>query len=136
MPKAKRATNKKPPLLEVPSDDFTVAVGGEEYHPHAGESITFRGAMSVEDYMVMLEMQEFQDVDDATAELPRVKAAAEKVCETLAAAIVRWTWTDDAGEPYPSPPGSEALRRLSFDELGYIIEKGFQRAPKETAGNA
>ncbi|KKM89940.1 hypothetical protein LCGC14_1243590 [marine sediment metagenome] len=125
MPEVKQT---KVPLRRVSSDDFAVVVGGEEYHPHAGEWVEFKGSPSVEETLTLLK---FSDIPSTlTAEdVPLVKAILEEITVYLERSVIKWNWTDADKRPYPTPDG--VLRSLSFDEIGYLVEKAFAQLPPE-----
>lgn len=120
----------KPASVRVPSDDFVVEIGGEPFHTHEGEWVEVLPQMSVRD---MQQMQRLNRVDveiDALAGedggedavLALLDATYADLCQTLAARIIDWTWTDDAGRPLPKPDGTaEPFRRLAPQELWYLV---------------
>ena len=123
MPKAKTKPGKVPPVT-VLSDDLEIVVDGETYHPHAGESVSFRGRQSVGDAMLAFSLQSLTEATDAS----EIHRTLSDVVSKLATRINGWTWTDDDGEAYESPPSAETLMRLSFEELGWLIGGGKAKA--------
>jgi hypothetical protein len=117
------ATRKKAPTklprqpYTVSSDDFVVEEDGVEYRPHQGESVTFRGRMTVGDYLNAISLSRFsaEAMEDAD------KLFGQTI-ENLANRIVSWDWTGDYGEQLPAPT-AEVLKKLSFEELVWIIGK-------------
>ena len=128
---------RRAPMTVVPSDDFVVKDGGEEYYPHAGESVTFRKRVSPRDLMVIARAGDLQN--DTEGEKGAAKLARffhDEACVVLGRAIHSWTWTDpysDEGTAYPEP-SAEALRDLDAQtELQYLLEKwlGVSNPPEE-----
>lgn len=135
---------KRAPRITVPSDDFVIEEDGEEYHPHAGEQVTFRKRVSARDLLVIAKAQELQE------ELQETGGAAElasffynDACPVLARAILAWDWTDPyeedgEGNPVPySSPTVDTLRDLdAMTELQYLLEKWLDvtSSPDEESG--
>jgi len=69
-----------------------------------------------------------------TTEPDEVSRILGDVVGKLAGRITAWTWTDDDGEPYESPPSAETLMMLSFEELGWLI--GGRKAKVDDLPNA
>lgn len=120
----------KLPTRRVPSDDFTVVLQDKTYRPHAGEWVEFRGFPTVGAQLRFMRAASWRakTPDDFAAmgpdELEEAMAsmteAIESTISELAQAIVAWTWTDNEGRPYPSPPSESDLQRLSTEEIGYL----------------
>lgn len=123
-PPAKIERSKAPPRA-VFCDDLVIEVDGEEYHPHAGEVIRFSGGASVADVKMAVDLQKFRDIDMSTKEgkerMEEVKAGLQLVSGQLTLRIHSWDWTDDADEPYSSPPTQEIIESLRFEELMWIL---------------
>ena len=98
---------RKPPLAprRVMADDITVEVGGETYHPHAGEYVEFKGRPSVGLYLKVAQLGESPE-------------ALMLLVENLHA----WTLTDDGGNEYPNPPALDSLLRMPGEELGWLLK--------------
>ena len=98
--------------FEHPCDDFVIVDGeGNEYHPHAGESVRFRSAM----LWALMRIR---------ADLPGLEYA-QRVVGALRHQILWWDWTDDAGKLWPSPDTdpegfAEVLWYISDDERNYL----------------
>ena len=113
---------KAPPRVE-PSDDYVVLDGDSEYRPHQGETVTFRPRIRIEDMIGLLKALSFGTTSDDGRDM---RETIDESFAGLAAVILAWTWTDDDGEAYPSPPSVADLRQLSPDEIIYLI-RGAQR---------
>jgi hypothetical protein len=94
---AKKKRTKYVPTFVHECDDFVLADGdGNEFYPHAGETVTFR-----------------QDLPWRLMTIPwrLMTISADMENEAYMLAVIRvlkrqirdWTWTDDEGEPLPSP---------------------------------
>lgn len=117
----------KVPARTVSSDDFVVEVDGVSYYPHAGESVTFVGRMTTNDLMRSMKLQRIDlNADDADEQIGEVRAF-------VAGRIAGWTWTDDAGEPYPNPPTPDVVGLLDMDELGWLLVNNMGRKNKDEA---
>lgn len=110
----------KVPSLAVPSDSLAIEADGETYYPHAGETVTFRGRQTVGDALLALRLQSVNGESDPE----RIAETMQSVVEGLAKRIVAWTWTDDDGTAYPSPPTADVVASLSFAELGWLVGGG------------
>lgn len=112
---------KLPPRL-VKSDGFSVKQGGKTFYPHAGERIELDAAGTIGEVVVALRFQEVQNISELGAdEGAEVRTALETLLGDIASAITFWNWTDNNKRPYENPPTPETLRRLSVDELGYLV---------------
>ena len=132
---AKRKPSKPPPRREA-SDSFTVTIDGKEYQPHAGEWIDWRGRGTVGSLIVSLRLQKLLRVSGLDAEeAEETSGLYEQVCRDIADFIVGWSWTDDSSEPYPSPPGPEVIRSLSYEELFYLVGLRFGGSTEEESKN-
>lgn len=101
----------------VVADDLEIEEDGETYRPHAGENVTFRGRMTVGDYLNALSLASFDETH-----LEGADAVFDEMLENLALRIVSWDWTGDYNESLP-PPTPKVLRGLSFEELSWLIQK-------------
>ena len=119
----------KPASVRVPSDDFVVEIGGESFRTHENEWVEVLPQMSVHDWQQMQRLNRLHVEIDALAGedggedavLALVDGACADLCQTLAARIIDWTWTDDAGRPLPKPDGTaEPFCRLTPHELLYL----------------
>ena len=128
----------KVPARRVASDDFVVTVLGEEYRPHAGEWVEFRGRLSMGQYLAMLglmKMSGLENLSPAEISALDLSESMAKLAEMLARSIVAWSWTDDAGQPYPSPPVPENLTDLSIEELSYLVGRAAGGATEAESKN-
>ena len=128
----------KGPVLTVDCGDFEVKVGGEVYHPHAGETVTMAATSAMGDLTTMLELDKIEIKKDMTkAETAEAVRIIDRMGAHLEKAIIAWTWTNDADppEPYPSPPTREVLAGLTMDEQAYLIRVSFGRASEATRKN-
>ena len=103
-----------------PCDDLVITDDeGNEFYPHAGETVTFRRDMPWE----MLSINEdMNNLEYCTA-----------VINILLRQIRDWTWTDDDEELYPSPKDdlkgfATALFDITSTEREYLRGKCWQRA--------
>lgn len=119
----------KPASVRVPSDDFVVEIGGQAFNTHEGEWVEVLPQMSVRDMQQLQRLSRLQVEIDAlagedgggAAVLALLNATYADMCQTLAARISDWTWTDDAGRPLPKPDGTpEPFQRLAPLELEYL----------------
>jgi hypothetical protein len=101
------ATKTKPPITprRVYADALCVIVGNEDYYPHAGEWVEFKGRPSVGLYMKLLDM---------------ANASKDSLTELLKY-IVAWDWTDDSGNAYANPPTLETLLDMPPEELKWLL---------------
>lgn len=116
-----RPVKSKIPFKSINCDSFSVEEGGETYYPHVGETVELRNRVSLDDYTLLVEFQN----DDGG---PRTPELVDRVCQTLAARIKAWDWTDDDDVPYPSPPTPDVIRRLSAPEMMFLLSGGKQTA--------
>jgi hypothetical protein len=128
-PKPERRRTK-PPLRRVPSDSFKIEVDGVKYYPHYGEWVEFVPVVQLDTLLTAMTLQGLQDVDmsNVSAEdAAQVNAAFSSVTEDLSRAIVRWSWTgnEDPPVPFPENPAKEDLRRLSLEELMWLVGASF-----------
>lgn len=128
MVETEQAIAKKPPARRVLSDAFEIEQDGVIYHPHAEEWVEFRGgeAQRVGDWFDAVLMREQMESDGrGSVEGARMVAdSLEGQLHTLERDILAWSWTDDRGEPYPSPPDAATLRLLGFSELMWLNSRG------------
>jgi hypothetical protein len=113
---AKKKRTKYVRTFTHPCDDFTITDDdGNEYYPHAGESVTFRS-----------------DLPWRLVALPDPGDSPRNYCEALIAVLRRqirgWDWTDDDGEPLPRPAEDyagfvEALWHVSAEEREYLKDR-------------
>ncbi len=132
-----RAVPSRPtklPSRTVICDDFEVVIGGKRYWPHAGQRLVISGQGSIDDVMLSMGLASLQAVADLTPEEAReAKDTLELMLARSAEAIEAWTWTDNNGNAYESPPTVDVLRRLSPDEIAYINEKVISGGEKKDA---
>lgn len=131
-------TKTKPtkiPTRTVVADDLAVEVDGETYYPHAGEVVTFRGRMSVGDYLNSAKLAALGS-DMSAEQVDKLDDLFGQTIEALAKRIVSWDWTDDAGDPLPSPPDADVLRGLATEEVQWLIGKSAGVRSEDEQGNA
>lgn len=119
----------KVPPRRVSGDTYVVMVDGQECRPHAGEWVEFRRRMRVESLLLDLRLNAVRVGNTAEAEEVLIQMLGE-----LADAIVAWSWTDEDGNPYPSPPDAATLRRLPAEEVWWLREVYLGRLQPETEG--
>ena len=130
----KGETKNKPskvPNRTVPSDGFVLTLDGIDYRPHQGETVTFRGRQSIGDALLAFKLQDIAGESDTA----KIAETLESFIDALSQRVVAWTWTNDEGEAYPSPPSKEDLRSLSFEELGWLASGGTSVAPEDDLKN-
>ena len=149
----------KPKPRRVPSDDFSVEIGGETFYPHRGESIWVIGSPTIGELKatwsfnrISVMLDDIAPDPPAEGESPEAigkrirqsRSAAVKLVEDhyddllhwIAPRLADWDWTDNDGNPMPPPartPGP--LLGLTADELFYIRSVLRGEGPAE-AGNA
>ncbi len=128
----------KVPSLTVDCSDFEVEVGGEVYHPHAGETVTMAATTAMGDLTTMLELDKIEIKPQMSKdEVAEAVAIIDRMTTHLERAIIAWTWTNDAKppEPYSSPPTRDELSGLSMEEQAYLIRISFGRVNEPTRKN-
>lgn len=102
----------KPPRLDITSDcaDYVVSVGGEEYHPHAGETVRIAGPRPGWHFLELISRLQASD-----------GSAAGEILVELSGVVQGWEWTDDSGQPLPAP-SLDVLGRLSVPEVMYLAQ--------------
>lgn len=117
-----QAKPKKPtklPSRTVRADDLVYEIDGEEYRPHEGESVTFRGRIKPDQLLKAVQLRSLDLNTDADA----VAAQFAEIRQFVAGFIVAWDWTDDDGSPYLSPPTADTLADLDLEEIGWLLAK-------------
>lgn len=115
---------KKPPLKPVDSNSYEVEIDGEIYHPHEGETVTFRSKGSVEAMMLMSDIVAMSSDDENPTRIfeeLKENGIFYKLIEYLARNITSWTWTDQEGVPYENPPSFDTLKTLDFTEIYWLM---------------
>jgi len=107
---------KKPPPREVKSDDFVLLVGEEAYRPHFGESVWIvEGSNPMADFLVFEDLKADPSEDRNVRHFGNIVALIKRY-------LVRWNWTDAAGDPLPQPRDpTDPVRFLSTDEQLYLL---------------
>lgn len=115
----------------VPSDECTVAVDGQTYHPHRDQWVELYAIQAVGEQLAASAMaQHGAAINAATTDEDRTAAAAaadasfDELCSYLADRIVAWTWTDLRGRPLPDPGSPATYRRLQSDEITWLMRAG------------
>jgi hypothetical protein len=117
----------KLPDIVVSGDDFVLTRKGVEYHPHAGETVTFRGESSWAEQERSIRLQYLAKLGPtlwSVDEQKEMMALAQGVVDDLARHIVEWTWTDAQGDPLPNPPPGDVLTNLPAVEIVWLILAG------------
>lgn len=112
-------------------------IGGVWYAPHAGESVTLIGGKSSADEEAFIGALEMSDKaqqlnaaeQDGEGMTPELRALAKEIAgyygnllATVRRRMVRWTWTDEAGEPLPPPRDPrDPIPYLRIEEQQYLI---------------
>lgn len=126
----------KLPLREVIADDLVIEIDGIQYRPHAGESVTFHpGGESLDDYLLQMRVltaQSLFSIDDGidASKVAEFEALSNQAISRLASRIAAWTWTDNQGVPYESPPTVDVLRKLGTEESLWLSDKASNRKKK------
>lgn len=142
----------KLPARRVPSDDFSVRVGGVDYHTHEGEWVEVIASplqlrhMRAYSRLGTLGVELEAAQADPAAEAAEQDAAKLKIAQlmdsnfdlmlsALTARVVAWNWTDDFGRPLPAPDGTAApFEALSAEELHYlmgVVQNGESQAERK-----
>ncbi len=132
-----KKTKTKPPLgfTIKDCDDCTVTVDGHVYRPHAGESIELRRSGQVADLLIAAKFGLLQDLGDKSAEkLTEIEDAIQGMVDHLAAKIIAWDWTDDAGEPHGDPTSPDVIRRLTLEEQLWIYRQSTGMGERKSRG--
>lgn len=119
----------KLPTKQIPSDDCVVTLDDVEYRPHEGEWIKVVPSLSVAEVRLVQELNELKPKLDAIkgeeTEQEESVALLDKsfgpVVSLVARRIIAWSWTDNAGDPYPEKPDEETIRDLHIQELYYLL---------------
>ena len=125
---AKKVKKTKPPTRKVYADDLVVTVDGEEYHPHAGEYVVFRGKLRLDTLVAAMKLSSIgkMDMSDVTMEeAEALEETASDLYKDLQRGIQDWDWTDDDGTPYRSPPTKAELSDVGFDEVMWLVGASF-----------
>ncbi len=120
----------KPQPTRFPSDDFTVTINGETYHPHEGEWVELFpdqtvkeliGTASLARYGAMIQAAK-GDPDAALQIMSALGGQYDVICAQLADRVMDWTWTDRRGNPMPKPDGTPGpIGRLTDPEIAYLL---------------
>lgn len=133
-----RAVPSRPtklPKRRVICDDFEVVINGKRFWPHASEELVV-GQGSIGDVVISIGLGGLGNPSEMTPQEAReAKETLETMLDRAVEAISSWTWTDNDGVKYPSPPTVEDLRRLSPEELAYINEKVIGGDSEDAAKN-
>lgn len=136
----------KPLPVRFPSDDFTVTVNGEVYHPHEGEWVELFPDQTVQEILATTSLGKYGakmraakgDEDEQFQVMSAMGEQYSIVCTQLAGRIMDWTWTDRRGEPLPKPDGTAGpISRLSDPEIAYLLNlKASKQETVSDRGNA
>lgn len=135
-PVTEKPKRSKPPARRVEADSFVVTVEDQKYYPHVGEWVEFTPVLQLDTLLTAMVLQSLQglDMSEVTPDEAReVRTAFETVTRDLATAIVRWHWTDNDDNQFPPKPEAADLRRLSLEELMWLVGASFG-APVTEAG--
>ena len=119
----RKAARTKIPARKVQCDDLEITLDGKTYHPHAGETVSFRGGSFLNILGVAADLASLSEIDTESQDASQVTEMRDKLnhaADEVAPLIVAWTWTDDDGDAYLSPPSPDILRHLRFEELAYL----------------
>ena len=111
--------------ITIPCDDLTVTIGGKEYRPREGQTITIRPSLPLG---ISKQAEQFQRdllrMPDNPSE-SMVDEAYEQIQAVLGAVILEWTWTGPGDEllPIPSVDPGVVEREMSLDDYRWIMGK-------------
>jgi len=116
----------------IKADNCLVLVDGKAYAVHVGEWVdllTVRQIGAMETYCALSILHEVAE------QTPRaVVDRLREVREILSEVIQGWNWTDIDGQALPQPyHNPDALRRLTIDEVVWLLEKTAGRWSEGTA---
>lgn len=122
-------TSIKPSKSKLPDrvmsgDDLLVTYQGTTYVPHAGETVTYRGAATWAEMQRGLRLQYLAKIGPelmSKEETEEMLGMAEAIVHDLCKHIVAWTWTDGQDNPLPSPPTPEVVMELPAEELIWLF---------------
>ncbi|HLF71949.1 MAG TPA: hypothetical protein VI759_07350 [Dehalococcoidia bacterium] len=127
-------TTKLPPKpYTVVADDLVVIEDGVEYRPHAGEKVVFKSRLTVDDYLYSRRRANLNSA--ALVDAAYADTLWAETLERTAGRIVSHEWTDDDGKLLP-PMTVDVLRFLSFEELGWLIQKSSGARSDDESKNA
>lgn len=130
----------KPPPIRIPSDDCRIVLDGQEFFPHEGEWVETLAGMTVAEYKAINAMgnlaerlaQVKGDPDEEEKVNALIDGQFDQICDVLAARVVAWNWTDDAGRPLPQPNGTPAIfHRLRSHELNWLVRAAEGETPSQ-----
>lgn len=110
-------------MLTINGDDYVAVVDDVEYHPHAGETVTFKPGMSPEDYEVLLAFKSMSSMAAQRGDEVDMEGMINninKVVDVLGSGIRSWTWTDSSDVPLP-PPNADVLKTIELEELVWMV---------------
>ena len=123
MAKAKKADRL--PLRVCDCSDLVRKVDGAEFHPHVGESVTFRGGVTWPQIQRSFKLDLL--IGDAEWDMAKVTTYYELFdasVRDMAEAVVEWNWTNAyTGEPYLNPPTAEVILGLDLPEVQYLVRR-------------
>lgn len=126
----------KPEPTRFETDDFTVVVDGQTYHPHAGEWVELFPSQSVAEVLATGKLAKLGaeleaakgDPDESRQVMAAISEHFDMVCAHLADRVVAWSWTNRRGDPLPQPDGTSGpIARLTNEELNYLLSVGQRR---------
>lgn len=130
----------KIPGKRVPSDDCVVHVGqvirdgkiaeqGQPYPVHEGEWVEVLPIATVREAMAVAALQGFagkKPDEMMNGAMGSAASALSGLCEALSERILAWNWTDNTGEPLPSPYHKpDVIKGLSNDEVAWLVATAY-----------
>ncbi len=124
----------------IPSDDFVFTIGGEGYKLHEGEWVEVLPGLSVADLRLIQGVNALQDklaasigdTDEGVQTVVAMDESASQAIKLLQRRVVGWNWTDDQGEPLPSPVDNpKVFEELQLGELFYLVGLLVGEGPEE-----
>jgi hypothetical protein len=109
---------------KVSSDDFVFTLDGQDYHPHAGKSVTLRRKISSTGLCTTLRFAALagKGVKATEESATEFTTALMDTAKVLAENVLEWDWEDEFGKPYPQPyKRPEVLADLHVQELMWLI---------------
>lgn len=124
MAKAKPAEIDALPTATIPSDDCVITFGKRKYRPHAGQHIKVAALGTIGDVELTMDLASMGSLGDLTPEQATdVAAKIAAIRHRLSESIIEWDWTDVRGNVLPSPPTPDVIKRLTIEEVNYLVRK-------------
>ena len=119
----------------VASDGFTLTVNGQEYHPHKGEWVKLKQAMSGEDMRVLCEFYGVMSQGMSPETALALSGLLTDVWKSLAGTVLDWNWRGPDGEYY-AKPSLESIKGLMIEEIFWLVGALYTKPTEETGPNS